>query len=54
MNMPIPDHFRKALETVSLDESAPRALSRRHKYFEGGAAGFTGFGGQRAAMGEAA
>ena len=54
MNMPIPDHVRKALETVSLEESAPRALRRRHNYSEGGAAGFTGFGVQRAELGEAA
>ncbi|MES2400815.1 MAG: hypothetical protein V4573_12575 [Pseudomonadota bacterium] len=37
MNAPLPEHIRKALETVTLDENPQRGFRRRHKY-SGGAA----------------
>ena len=44
MNAPLPEHIRKALETVTLDDSPPSGLRRRHNYMAGGAAGRAGFG----------
>ncbi len=35
MNAPLPEHIRKALETVSLDENPPSGFGRRHKYSDG-------------------
>ena len=32
MNAPLPDHIRKALETVTLDDKPQSGLRRRHKY----------------------
>jgi hypothetical protein len=43
MNAPLPEHIRKALETVTLDENPQRGFRRRHKC-SGGAAGCAGFG----------
>jgi hypothetical protein len=43
MNAPLPEHIRKALETVTLDENPQSGFRRRHKY-TGGVAGCTGFG----------
>jgi hypothetical protein len=38
MNAPLPEHIRKALETVTLDENPQSGFRRRHKY-PGGEAG---------------
>ena len=35
MNAPLPEHIRKALETVTLDENQHRWFRRRHKYDDG-------------------
>ena len=43
MNTPLPEHIRKALESVTLDENPPSGFRRRHKY-PGGAAGCAGLG----------
>jgi len=43
MNAPLPEHIRKALETVTLDENPHGGFRRRHKY-SGGAAGCAVFG----------
>jgi hypothetical protein len=53
MNAPLPEHIRKALETVTLDENPQRGFRRRHKY-AGGAAGCAGFGVESAFVGVAA
>ena len=42
MNAPLPEHIRKALETVTLDENPHGGFRRRHTY-PGGAAGCAGF-----------
>ncbi|MDR7378586.1 hypothetical protein J2X19_003280 [Rhodoferax ferrireducens] len=44
MNAPLPEHIRKALETVTLDDKTHSGLRRRHIYSAGGVAGRTGFG----------
>ena len=43
MNAPLPEHIRKALETVTLDENQHRWFRRRHKY-DDGVAGMAVFG----------
>lgn len=43
MNAPLPEHIRKSLETVTLDENPQRGFRRRHKYPDG-EAGSAGFG----------
>ena len=53
MNAPLPEHIRKALETVTLDDNSLCELSRRHKY-SGGEADRAVFGGQRRREGDAA
>jgi hypothetical protein len=35
MNAPLPEHIRKALETVTLDENPQSRFRRRHKYTGG-------------------
>ena len=35
MNAPLPEHIRKALESVTLDDNPPGGLRRRHKYASG-------------------
>jgi hypothetical protein len=52
MNAPLPEHIRKSLETVTLDENPQRGFRRRHKY-GGGEAG-CGFGVELFATGVAA
>jgi len=42
MNAPLPDHVRRALETVTLDDKPRSGL--RHKYTADGAAVRSGFG----------
>ena len=42
MNAPLPEHIRKALETVSLDDNPQRGL--RHNYAASGEAGRSVFG----------
>ncbi|MDB5893299.1 MAG: hypothetical protein JWQ88_830 [Rhodoferax sp.] len=44
MNAPLPEHIRKALETVTLDDNPQCGLRRRHKYRAVGEAGRAGFG----------
>ncbi|MDB5846308.1 MAG: hypothetical protein JWP29_60 [Rhodoferax sp.] len=44
MNAPLPEHIRKALETVTLDDNLQSGLRRRHKYQANGIAGRAGFG----------
>ena len=51
MNAPLPEHIRKALETVTLDDNPQRGL--RHTYAASGAAGRSGFGAERACEGGA-
>ncbi|MBK6866772.1 MAG: hypothetical protein IPG98_02150 [Burkholderiales bacterium] len=51
MNAPLPEHIRKALETVTLDDNPHRGLHRRYKY-AGGAAERTGLGVERVGKGE--
>lgn len=51
MNAPLPEHIRKALETVTLDDNSHRGLHRRYKY-AGGAAERSGFGVERVCEGE--
>ncbi|MDI1269034.1 MAG: hypothetical protein PSV40_08035 [Polaromonas sp.] len=53
MNAPLPEHIRKALETVTLDENLQSGFRRRHKY-AGGAAGCAVFGVEPAIRGVAA
>ncbi|PIF75671.1 hypothetical protein CLU95_2822 [Variovorax sp. 54] len=54
MNAPLPEHIRRALETVTLDDNPQRGLRRRHKYDAGDAVGRTGFGVEPACEGGAA
>jgi hypothetical protein len=49
VNAPLPEHIRRAIETVSLDDNPHRGL--RHKYAANGAAGRGGFGVERACEG---
>ena len=35
MNAPLPEHIRKALETVTLDEKRRSGFHRRYKYPDG-------------------
>ena len=42
MNAPLPEHIRKALETVTLDENSFNGFRRRHTY-SGGAADYAVF-----------
>ena len=42
MNAPLPEHIRRALETVTLDENPQSGFRRRHKY-TGGEAGSSVF-----------
>lgn len=51
MNAPLPEHIRKALETVSLEDSPHCGL--QHNYAASGAAGRSGFGVARACKGAA-
>lgn len=44
MNAPLPEHIRKALETVTLDDNPHGGLRRRHKYAAIGKAERSGFG----------
>lgn len=53
MNAPLPEHIRKALETVTLGENPQSGFRRRHKY-SGGAAGCAGFGVEPVVGGETA
>jgi hypothetical protein len=53
MNAPLPEHVRKALETVTLDENPQGGFSRRHNY-SGGEADCAVFGDQRLCTGETA
>jgi hypothetical protein len=53
MNAPLPEHIRKALATVTLDENPLGGFRRRHKY-AGGAAGCAVFGVEPAGQGVAA
>ena len=53
MYAPLPDHIRKALETVTLDDNPHSGLSRRHNY-SGGEADGAVLGGQRGREGDAA
>ena len=53
MNAPLPEHIRKALETVTLDDNPRRGLSRRHNY-SGGEADWAVFAVQRRREGDAA
>ena len=46
MNAQLPEHIRKALETVTLDENQHRWFRRRHTYDVGGA-GMAVFGVER-------
>ena len=49
MNAPLPEHIRRALETVTLDDNPRRGL--RHNYVAGGNAARSGFGVERACEG---
>ena len=51
MNAPLPEHIRKALETVTLDDNPHRGL--HHNDTVSGAAGRSGFGAERACEGGA-
>ncbi len=51
MNAPLPEHIRKALETVALDDSPLGGL--QHNDTASGAAGRSGFGAERACKGAA-
>ena len=51
MNAPLPEHVRRALETVTLDDNPRSGL--RHKYTAGGAAARGGFGVEPCAQGGA-
>ena len=42
MNAPLPEHIRRAIETVTLDDNPQRGLL--HKYMAGGDAARCGFG----------
>ncbi|MES2414271.1 MAG: hypothetical protein V4614_10750 [Pseudomonadota bacterium] len=53
MNAPLPEHIRKALETVTLDENPQRGFRRRHKYPDS-VAGSAGFGVEPSGNGVAA
>ena len=44
MNAPLPEHIRKALETVTLDDKLRSELQRSYKYETASEAGRTGFG----------
>jgi hypothetical protein len=35
MNAPLPEHIRRALETVTLEENPQSGFRRRHKYTDG-------------------
>ena len=37
MNAPLPEHIRKALETVTLDEKPQSGFHRRYKYADSAA-----------------
>ena len=52
MNAPLPEHVRRALETVTLDDNPHRGL--RHKDTAGGTAARRGLGGEPCAQGGAA
>jgi hypothetical protein len=52
MNAPLPEHIRKSLETVTLDENPQSGFHRRYKYSDGAAVYV--FGLELFAMGEAA
>ena len=47
MNAPLPEHIRKALESVSLDDNPRSGLRRSHKYAVGCAAAHRAFGVER-------
>ncbi|MBO9678810.1 MAG: hypothetical protein J7556_11265 [Acidovorax sp.] len=49
MNAPLPEHIRKALETVTLDDNPQRGL--HHKDVAGGIAARSVFGAERACEG---
>ena len=51
MNAPLPEHIRKALETVTLEDNPQRGLL--YNYAANGAAGRSGFGAERACEGAA-
>lgn len=51
MNAPLPEHIRKALETVTLDEKPQCGFHRRYK-FSGSEAGCTVFVSQLSSNGE--
>ncbi|MDO9401238.1 MAG: hypothetical protein Q7T46_07300 [Polaromonas sp.] len=53
MNAPLPEHIRKALETITLDENPLCGFRRRHKY-PGGEADGAAFGVEPASQGVAA
>ncbi len=53
MNAPLPEHIRKALETVTLDDNPLGGLSRRHKEAAVGNAEHSGFGVEHACEGGA-
>jgi len=53
MNAPLPEHIRKALETVTLDDNPLGGLSRRHKDAAIGKAERSGFGVEHACEGGA-
>ncbi len=50
MNAPLPEHVRRALETVSLDDNPPRGV--QYNYTAGGAAARGGFGVEPFAQGD--
>ncbi|SFD90159.1 hypothetical protein [Paracidovorax konjaci] len=49
MNAPLPEHIRRALETVTLDDNPQRGL--QHNYVAGGNAARCGFGVERVCEG---
>lgn len=51
MNAPLPEHIRKALDSVTLDDKLRSGL--HHKDIAGGKAAGSGFGGQQAEEGDA-
>jgi hypothetical protein len=53
MNAPLPEHIRRALDTVTLDDKPRSGLRRRHKYWTDGAAVRSGFGVEHAHQGGA-
>jgi hypothetical protein len=52
MNAPLPEHIRKSLESVTLDENPLGGFRRRHKYL-GGEADCAGFGVELTTLGVA-